>query len=127
MTAYGTEFSSMNDIKRLRILQDVIDLRLTTSLAGATETCKHRAGTATPRGKPYSRPALWRSTTVRRRKLLQPTVCSMTRRLSSTIYISTAEDFTVVTTSTSYAKLTSYRGESYHTNEDNIFVTLYVT
>lgn len=28
MTAYGTEFFSMNDVNRLRILQDVIDRRL---------------------------------------------------------------------------------------------------
>lgn len=33
MTAYGTEFFSMNDVNRLRILQDVIDRRLTTRLA----------------------------------------------------------------------------------------------
>ncbi|EAQ8850447.1 ISNCY family transposase [Salmonella enterica] len=33
MTAYGTEFFSMNDVNRLRILQDVIDHRLTTRLA----------------------------------------------------------------------------------------------
>ena len=32
MTAYGTEFFSMNDVNRLRILQDVIDRRLTTRL-----------------------------------------------------------------------------------------------
>lgn len=33
MTAYGTEFFSMNDVNRLRVLQDVIDRRLTTRLA----------------------------------------------------------------------------------------------
>lgn len=33
MTAYGTEFFSMNDVNRLKILQDVIDRRLTTRLA----------------------------------------------------------------------------------------------
>ncbi len=33
MTAFGTEFFSMNDVNRLRILQDVIDRRLTTRLA----------------------------------------------------------------------------------------------
>lgn len=33
LTAYGTEFFSMNDVNRLRILQDVIDRRLTTRLA----------------------------------------------------------------------------------------------
>lgn len=33
MTAYGTEFFSMNDVNRLRILQDVIDRRLTTHFA----------------------------------------------------------------------------------------------
>lgn len=33
MTAYGTEFFSMNDVNRLRILQDVIDRRLTKRLA----------------------------------------------------------------------------------------------
>lgn len=33
MAAYGTEFFSMNDVNRLRILQDVIDRRLTTRLA----------------------------------------------------------------------------------------------
>lgn len=33
MTAYGTEFFSMNDVNRLRILQDVIDRCLTTRLA----------------------------------------------------------------------------------------------
>lgn len=33
MTAYGTEFFSMNDVNRLRILQDVIDRRITTRLA----------------------------------------------------------------------------------------------
>ncbi len=33
MTAYGTEFFSMNDVNRLRILQDVIDRRLTTQMA----------------------------------------------------------------------------------------------
>ncbi|EDV8902018.1 hypothetical protein BGD62_004720 [Salmonella enterica] len=33
MTAYGTEFFSINDVNRLRILQDVIDRRLTTQLA----------------------------------------------------------------------------------------------
>ena len=33
MTAYGTEFFSMNDVNRLRILQDVIDRRLTARLA----------------------------------------------------------------------------------------------
>lgn len=33
MTAYGTEFFSMNDVDRLRLLQDVIDRRLTTRLA----------------------------------------------------------------------------------------------
>ena len=33
MTAYGTEFFSMNDVNRLRILQDVIDRHLTTRLA----------------------------------------------------------------------------------------------
>lgn len=33
MTAYGTEFFSMNDVNRLRILQDVIDRRLTTRFA----------------------------------------------------------------------------------------------
>jgi hypothetical protein len=32
MTAYGTEFFSMNDVNRLRILQDVIDRRLTRVL-----------------------------------------------------------------------------------------------
>lgn len=35
MTAYGTEFFSMNDVNRLRILQDVIDRRLTTRLAAS--------------------------------------------------------------------------------------------
>ena len=35
MTAYGTEFFSMNDMNRLRILQDVIDRRLTTRLAAS--------------------------------------------------------------------------------------------
>lgn len=35
MTAYGTEFFSMNDVNRLRILQDVIDRRLTTRLLPA--------------------------------------------------------------------------------------------
>lgn len=33
MTAYGTEFFSINDVNRLRILQDVVDRRLTTRLA----------------------------------------------------------------------------------------------
>lgn len=33
MTAYGTEFFSMNDVNRLRILKDVLDRRLTTRLA----------------------------------------------------------------------------------------------
>lgn len=33
MTAYGTKFFSMNDVNRLRILQDVIDRHLTTRLA----------------------------------------------------------------------------------------------
>ncbi|KLW85414.1 hypothetical protein SP99_04576 [Enterobacter sp. BIDMC92] len=33
MTAYGTEFFSMNDVNRLRIRQDVIDRRFTTCLA----------------------------------------------------------------------------------------------
>lgn len=33
MTAYGTEFFSINDVNRLRILQDVIDRRLTTCIA----------------------------------------------------------------------------------------------
>ena len=33
MMAYETEFFSMNDENRLRILQDVIDRRLTTRLA----------------------------------------------------------------------------------------------
>ena len=35
MTAYGTEFFSMNDVKRLRIIQDIIDRRLTTRLAAS--------------------------------------------------------------------------------------------
>lgn len=35
MTAYGTEFFSMNDVNRIRILQDVIDRRLTTRLAAS--------------------------------------------------------------------------------------------
>ena len=35
MTAYGTEFFSMNDVNRLRILRDVIDRHLTTRLAAS--------------------------------------------------------------------------------------------
>ncbi|OYC53839.1 hypothetical protein RX33_04523 [Escherichia coli] len=35
MTAYGTEFFSMNDVNRLRILQDVIERRLTICLAAS--------------------------------------------------------------------------------------------
>jgi hypothetical protein len=35
MTAYETELFSMNDVNRLRILQDVIDRRLTTRLAAS--------------------------------------------------------------------------------------------
>lgn len=35
MSAYGTEFFSMNDVNRLRILQDVIDRRLTSHLAAS--------------------------------------------------------------------------------------------
>ena len=35
MTAYGTEFFSMNDVNRIRILQDVIDRRLITRLAAS--------------------------------------------------------------------------------------------
>ncbi|EIV8403995.1 hypothetical protein MA998_005001 [Escherichia coli] len=41
MTAYGTEFVSMNDVNRLRILQDVIDRRLTTHLAAGWRNGKH--------------------------------------------------------------------------------------
>lgn len=37
MTAYETEFFSMNDVNQLRILQDLIDQRLSTRLA-ATDT-----------------------------------------------------------------------------------------
>jgi len=33
MTAYGTEFFSMNDVNRLRLLLDVIDQSLTARLA----------------------------------------------------------------------------------------------
>lgn len=33
MTAYGSECFTMNEVNRLKILQDVIDGRLTTSLA----------------------------------------------------------------------------------------------
>ncbi|STT32166.1 transposase [Klebsiella pneumoniae] len=33
MTAYGTEFFSMRDVNRLRILQDVIDRNLRPGLA----------------------------------------------------------------------------------------------
>lgn len=33
MTAYGAECFTMNEVNRLKILQDVIDGRLTTSLA----------------------------------------------------------------------------------------------
>ena len=33
MTEYGTEFFSMEEVNRLRIIQDVIDRRLTTRLA----------------------------------------------------------------------------------------------
>lgn len=33
MTAYGTAFFSLNDVNRLKILQNVIDQHLTTSLA----------------------------------------------------------------------------------------------
>lgn len=33
MTAYGTEFFSMNDVNRLRIFQNVIDRRLTILFA----------------------------------------------------------------------------------------------
>ena len=35
MTAYGTEFFSMNEVNRLRILQEVIDRRLATRLAAS--------------------------------------------------------------------------------------------
>lgn len=44
MTAYGTEFFSMNDVNRLRILQDVIDRRLTTRLAATR--LRYRTDTA---------------------------------------------------------------------------------
>lgn len=46
MTAYGSECFTMNEVNRLKILQDVIDGRLTTSLAsqrlGITDRhCQH--------------------------------------------------------------------------------------
>lgn len=44
MTAYGTEFFSMNDVNRLRILQDVIDRRLTTRLAASRLEISDRSG-----------------------------------------------------------------------------------
>ena len=45
MTAYGTEFFSMNDVNRLRILQDVIDRRLTTRLAATRLDISERDST----------------------------------------------------------------------------------
>ena len=38
MTAYGSEFFTMNDVNRLQISQDVVDNRLTTRLARCGST-----------------------------------------------------------------------------------------